>query len=97
MSPSHTGYWSQRWHGIAPWRTLFWRDMVAVGSTINLLTGFAALFLISQGQSIAWALAVHFSPVPYNAFLVRSLWLARERPNWVMPAAAAWFAAMLVL
>ncbi len=82
---------------MAPWRTLFWRDMVAVGSTINLFTGFAALFLISQGQSIAWALAVHFSPVPYNAFLVRSLWLARERPNWVMPAAAAWFAAMLVL
>ena len=97
MNPATSGYWSQRWNGVAPWRTLFWRDMVTVGSAINLFTGFAALFLISQGQPIVWALAVHFSPVPYNAFLVRSLWLTPERPNWAMPAAAAWFAAMLVV
>ncbi|WP_439589830.1 hypothetical protein [Hydrogenophaga sp.] len=97
MSPAAPGYWSPRWKGLVPWRTLFWRDMVAVGSTINLFTGFIALLLLSQGQPVAWALAVHFSPVPYNAFLVRSLWLTQPKPAWAMAGAAAWFAGMLVV
>jgi hypothetical protein len=96
LSPA-PGYWSLRWNGQVPWRTLFWRDMVAVGSAINLFTGFAALFLISQDQPVAWALAVHFAPLPYNAFLVRSLWLTRSKPAWAMAAAGAWFVAMLVV
>jgi hypothetical protein len=92
-----TGYWSQRWKGQTPWRTLFWRDIVAVGSVINLFAGFVALFLISQGQPVGWALAVHFTPLPYNAFLVRSLWLTRPKPTWAMAVAGAWFAGMLVV
>ena len=59
---THRGYWSLRWHGQAPWRLLFWRDMLGVGSAINLFTGFVGLFLLSQGQPVAWALAVHFAP-----------------------------------
>lgn len=97
MNPSPTGYWSQRLQGAVPWRTLFWRDVMAVGSTINLFTGFAALFLISQGQPIAWALVVHFSPAPYNAFLLYALWRIRTKPAWTMPAACAWFVGMLVV
>ncbi|MDP3251900.1 MAG: hypothetical protein Q8M77_08330 [Hydrogenophaga sp.] len=95
--PPTTSYWSLRWKGLAPWRTLFWRDIVAVGSALNLFTGFVALFLLSQGQPVWWALAVHFLPVPYNAFLVRSLWLTRPKPSWAMAGAGAWFAGMLVV
>lgn len=95
--PPATGYWAPRWQGQVPWRTLFWRDMVAVGSAINLFTGFVGLFLISQGHPIAWALAVHFAPVPYNAFLVRSLWVTPRKPGWTLAAAGVWFAGMLVV
>jgi hypothetical protein len=97
LSTAARGYWLPRWKGQVPWRTLFWRDMVAVGSAINLFTGFVGLFLLSQGQPVAWALAVHFAPVPYNAFLVRSLWLTHPKPAWAMAGAAVWFAGMLVV
>lgn len=95
--PTEGGFWSQRWHGRAPWRVLFWRDMLTVGSAINLCTGFVALWLISQDQPIAWALAVHFAPVPYNAFLLLSLWRTPGKPGWTLAGAGAWFAGMLVV
>lgn len=79
------------------WRVLFWRDMLTVGTVINLCTGFAALMLVSQGQPIAWALAVHFAPLPYNAFLLASLWRTPGRPAPITLAGCAWFAAMLVV
>jgi len=94
---THRGYWSLRWQGQAPWRLLFWRDMLGVASAINLFTGFVALWLLSQGHPVAWAVAVHFAPLPYNAFLVRSLWRNADRPAWTLPCAAAWLVAMLVV
>jgi len=97
LNPSNGGFWTQRWQCRAPWRVLFWRDMLAVGSAINLFTGFVALWLVSQDQPIAWALAVHFAPVPYNAFLLRSLWRTPGKPAWSMAGAAVWFAGMLVV
>ena len=98
MNPRPSGgFWSHRWHGQAPWRVLFWRDMLGVGSAINLFTGFVALWLVSQDQPIAWALVAHFAPVPYNAFLVRSLWRTPDKPAWAMAGAAVWFAGMLVV
>jgi hypothetical protein len=96
-NPSNSGFWTQRLRGDAPWRVLFWRDMLTVGSAINLFTGFVALWLVSQDQPIAWALAVHFAPVPYNAFLLRSLWRTPGKPAWAMAGAAVWFAGMLVV
>jgi hypothetical protein len=96
-APTAQGFWGRRWRGQAAWRVLFWRDMLTVGTVINLCTGFAALMLISQGQPIAWALAVHFLPVPYNAFLLASLWRTPGRPDRVKFAGCAWFAAMLLV
>lgn len=93
----HSGFWAQRWHGQAPWRRLFWRDMLGVASAINLFTGFVALWLLSQDQPVAWAVAVHFAPLPYNAFLVRSLWRNAARPAWTLPCSAAWLVAMLIV
>ena len=97
MTTSTGSFWTRRWRGEAPWRIVFWRDMLAVGSAINLFSGFIALWLVSQEQPIAWALAVHFAPVPYNAFLVRSLWRAPGKPAWTTAGAAVWFAGMLVV
>ena len=97
MKTGATGYWSRRWQGQAPWRTLFWRDIVAVGSAINLFTGFVALFLISQGQPVGWALAVHFAPLPYNLFMLGVVWRWPGLPPTWKWVAVVWFAVMLVI
>lgn len=96
-APTNNGFWRRRWQGQVAWRTLFWRDMIAVGSVINLCTLFAALMLAAQGLPIAWAVAVHFAPLPYNAFLLASLWRTPGRPAAVKLGGCAWFAAMLVV
>lgn len=96
-APAIEGFWGRSWQGRSSWRVLFWRDMLAVGSVINLCTGFAALMLVSQGQPMAWALAVHFAPAPYNAFLLAALWRTPERPSATVLAGGLWFATMLVI
>ncbi len=80
-----------------PWHRLFWRDMLAVGSVINLFTGFAALMLFAQDQPMGSVLAVHFAPLPYNAFLLASLWRHPQSPAAVKWVGLGWFAAMLVV
>lgn len=95
--PTAKGFWGRRWQGQVAWRQLFWRDMLAVGSVINLCTGFAALMMVSQGQPLALAVAVHFAPLPYNTFLLASLWRTPGRPASVRVIGCAWFAAMLVV
>lgn len=38
---------AQRWHGLVGWRTLFWRDLLVVGTSLNLLmTGLALALLV---------------------------------------------------
>ena len=91
------GFWGSRWHSEAPWQRLFWRDMLAVGSVINLFTGFAALMLFSQDQPMEAVLAVHFSPLPYNAFLLASLWRHPQCPALLKWVGVGWFGAMLVV
>lgn len=55
-------------------RVLFWRDMVLVGTLVNLLFTGGALAMAASGLSIALAAAVHFAPLPYNLFLVGAVW-----------------------
>lgn len=55
-------------------RVLFWRDMVLVGTLINLLFTAVALVVAASGGSIALAAALHFAPLPFNLFLVAAVW-----------------------
>ena len=55
-------------------RELFWRDMVLMGTLINLLFTGAALALAASDLPIALAAVVHFAPLPYNIFLVAAVW-----------------------
>lgn len=91
------GFLSLRWHGLAPLRTLFWRDMLAIGTVLNLFFSLAALMAAAQGLPMAWAVAVHFAPLPWNAFLVATLWRTPGSGRAWRAAALAWFALMLVL
>jgi hypothetical protein len=67
-------FFASRWRGEAPLDRLFWRDMVLVGTVLNLLTTAAAILLLGLKLSMAIVLAVHFSPVPYNLFLFAAVW-----------------------
>lgn len=95
-------YVSSRLNGEVPLETVFWRDMLMVGSIVNVAATAAAFALIAAGYP-AWAgLTVNFAPVPYNAFLLVSVWKAAEREGG--PAAktanyvgALWFLIMLAL
>ncbi len=62
-------------------RGLFWRDMVLVGTLVNLLATGVALAMAASDLPIGLAAAVHFAPLPYNLFLVVAVW--RQPPGQV--------------
>jgi hypothetical protein len=84
------GYFARRWHGDVRAAVLLWRDMLALGTLVNLAVTFAALFMLSQGAPLAVAAAVHFSPAPYNAFLVAAFWRSAQRTTVTGAIAVAW-------
>jgi hypothetical protein len=88
---------TRRWRGEVPLRVLFWRDMLAVGTVVNLSATFAGLIAAAAGAPMAWAAALHFAPLPYNVFLFAALWRRPGRP-WVMAVAGVvWLALMTVV
>lgn len=79
-SPSGVaGYFRSRWAGRLPLATLFWRDMVVVGTTVNIATTLAALLALALGAPAPLAMTIHFSPLPWNLFLFVSVWRAAAR------------------
>ena len=42
-------FFARRWRGQIAWQRLFWRDMLAVGTVVNVVATFAALMMASQG------------------------------------------------
>jgi hypothetical protein len=91
-----------RWRGDVPLERVFWRDMIIVGTTLNLLTGLAALALLASGEPAALALAVHFGPLPWNVFLFLSVWRAAEKAKpsealFAKIAVVIWFVAVIVV
>lgn len=89
------GFFAARWHGDVPLSLLFWRDMVVVGTAINMLTTVAAIVVLAMGGSTAAALAVHLAALPYNLFLFLAVWrmAGKAAPStaWLSQlGAAAW-------
>ena len=62
-----------------PLDRLFWRDLVVVGTAINIASSVAALILLGLKLPLGVVLAVHFSPVPYNIFLTLAVWRTTEK------------------
>ena len=86
-----------RWQAQVPWRTFFWRDLVLVGTLANAFMGFLALILLSQGADVAWAVAAHFALLPYNLFLVATVWRwPGVSPPWKW-AASVWLVATVAV
>ena len=74
-------FFRSRWQGQVPLDRVFWRDLVLVGTAINVASSVATLILLGLKMPLALALAVHFAPVPYNIFLTFAVWRTTERAN----------------
>lgn len=97
MPPPAPSFLAARWQGQVALGTLLWRDMLGVGTVLNLLASVGALGLAAAGAGGAWAVALHFAPVPYNLFLFLALWRRPDRPAWAAALAAVWVALMTVV
>lgn len=96
MSPTPPGnFFSRRWNGEVPWTLLFWRDMLGVGTAINLTATFVALIAAINGAETAVVALLHFAPLPYNFFLFAALLRAPRRPPVTTAVAAAWLIVVL--
>jgi hypothetical protein len=91
------GYVMRRWRGEITLRTLFWRDMLGIGTVVNLLASFVALLAAAQGVDVRVAVALHFAPLPYNLFLFMAAWRAPNRTAFTSAIAAAWLAVMTIV
>ncbi len=97
QQPCRAGFLRSRWRGETSLAMLYWRDLLAVGSFINLLTGFAALMLAAQGVSLVIAAGVHFALLPYNVFLVVALWRTPRCSRIMAWTSLVWLGAVTVL
>ena len=88
-------FFASRWRGQVPLPVLFWRDMLVVGSLINLVASFATLMLIAQGASPGAALLMHFAPLPYNLFLYAAVWRFPQHTSRVRLIGTIWFLAVV--
>src|SRR3954470_4731839 len=78
---SVAAFFRWRWRGAVPVERLFWRDLVLVGTAINITSSVAALILLGLKLPLAVVLAVHFAPVPYNIFLTFAVWRTTEKSS----------------
>ena len=91
------GFIARRWRGDVPLRTVFWRDMLGVGTAVNVLATFAALIAASQGAPSALAVAIHLAPMPWNLFLLVAVGRVRPASRLASGVALAWVVLMTVV
>jgi len=97
MTSGNYMYFSRRWQGQVPVAILFWRDMLAIGSLINLTATSLALAVIINELHAGFAVALHLAPLPFNIFLLAALNRAPDRNTLHMAIAVAWFVVMTLV
>lgn len=90
-------FFSRRWRGRVAPAQLLWRDMIGVGTLINLVATLLALIAVTQDAPAGLAVALHFAPMPYNLFLVGALWRTPGRNEFALGLAAAWLLIVIVI
>lgn len=92
-----SSFFARRWRGEVPMHTVFWRDMICVGTLVNMLATGMALAAMSQGAP-SWTVAIiHFAPVPFNIFLFAAVGRALPRSRIAAAVSLVWLALMTVV
>jgi hypothetical protein len=88
--------------GEPPLSTIFWEYTIGWGTLFNLVCSGLALVLFLNGWPVT-GLVTHFAAVPFNLFLIVSVFRAAAREhysplaNFSRVAAVVWFIVMLVI
>ncbi|WP_418317037.1 hypothetical protein [Piscinibacter sakaiensis] len=90
------GFFARRWRGEVELRTLFWRDMVLVGTLVNLSFSTSALLVVANGAPLWTGVLLHFGTLPYNLFLFAAI-TRKAAPPLVVVASLAWLAIAILL
>jgi hypothetical protein len=101
--PPHSGdpptsagtFLRSRWRGEVPLGVVFWRDMIGVGTALNILSAMIALLLLAAEAGTPIVLLAYFAPVPWNLFLFFSVWRSAsntggQHASLAKAMAAAW-------
>lgn len=92
---------TRRWRGEVPLETVFWRDMIVIGTVINVLTTAASMALFAFDFPAGLALLVFFAPLPLNLFLFLAVWKASPSAGegaWMFQGGAlVWLVAVTLL
>lgn len=96
-----TDFFRMRWRREVLLDRLFWRDMLLVGTILNVASSALALILLGLKLPLGLVLAVHFLPVPYNIFLTIAVWRTAEKSGGLkaqlmMLGSALWLIATVV-
>lgn len=96
-----TDFFRMRWRREVLLDRLFWRDMLLVGTILNVASSALALTLLGLKLPLGLVLAVHFLPVPYNIFLTIAVWRTAEKSGGLkaqlmMLGSALWLIATVV-
>jgi len=90
------------WRGEPPLATIFWEYAIAWGTLLNLVCTGVALTLFISGRPLP-GLIMHFAALPFNAFMVVSVYRAAAREhssplaNFARVGVVVWFIVMLVI
>ena len=95
-------YFRALWSGTEPLHRILVSDLLIGGTLINVATLAVALFLFGLEAPKWLAVAVFFSPLPYNLFLVVSVWRTAGGSGSVLAWTArivslAWIGCMLLI
>lgn len=90
-------FFSRRWQGQVALAVLLWRDMVGIGTVINLAASILALTAVMQEAPDWFAIALHLLPMPYNLFLCAVLWRLPARTAVASVIAAVWLIVMMLV
>lgn len=91
------GYFAARWRGLIPANTLFWWDMMVVGTLINAVAALVSLILLARGvHNGIWG-AFYVLLIPYNLFLLLSVWRTARESATIRSLSICWFACTLIL
>jgi hypothetical protein len=77
--------------------TLLGRDMLLIGTAINIGATVVALMSLALGASTWLALVLHFSPLPLNLLLFAAVCRSPARTPLTITVAAVWLALMTVI
>ncbi len=95
-------FFVRRWQREVPLPVIFWRDMIVIGSLLNLAAAFGGLMALGFKADLMVALAIFHAPLPYNLFIVAAIWRTAEGAGAASASTArfgalAWLVAVTVL